>query len=208
MVIAGLAFAIFEPIQVLPRIRLAPGYALTAPDGSTLTSEDGRGSVTLYAFAPADCTTAACADMEATMRAVRTRVGEEVDFGDSELRLITIALDPTDAAGLAGAADRSGADGKRWRWLGSSDPREIRRVVGQGFERYFEYTHDGFTRFDPSFVLVDGNGVVRGDYKYSTLADDADKLTDHMSILAEEIRHAGGATAVAYEAAHLFLCYP
>jgi len=67
---------------------------------------------------------------------------------------------------------------------------------------------DSVFTFDPSFVIVDGNGVVRGDYRYQTLADDADKLIRHTEILAEEIRYADGPAALAYEAAHLFLCYP
>ena len=58
------------------------------------------------------------------------------------------------------------------------------------------------------FLLVDGNGVLRGDYRYQTLADDADKLVRHIGLLGAEIRNSDGASAVAYEAAHLFLCYP
>ena len=44
-----------QPVQVLPRIRLAPGYALAADDGGVLTSEAGRGTITLYSFLPATC---------------------------------------------------------------------------------------------------------------------------------------------------------
>ena len=60
----------------------------------------------------------------------------------------------------------------------------------------------------PGYILVDGSGVVRGDYRYQTLADDGDKLVRHIDILASELRYADGSAAVAYEAAHLFLCYP
>ena len=37
------AFAVFQPIKVLPRIRLAPGFILTDQDGQRLTNEDLRG---------------------------------------------------------------------------------------------------------------------------------------------------------------------
>jgi protein SCO1/2 len=206
VVIAAMAFAIFEPIQVLPRFRLAPGYSLVADDGSAVTSEDGRGTVTLYSFAPMNCDSR-CDAMFETMRVVERRVGSEVDFGDTEFRLVTIALDGDGPEGLADAAARSGADGRTWRWVGG-DERSVRNVVAVGFERYYEVDDAGAVSFDPGFVLVDGNGVIRGEYRYQTLASDADKFIRHFQILADEVRNAEGAVAVAYEAAHLFLCYP
>ena len=204
---AALAFAVFEPIQVLPRIRLAPGYALVGSDGATVTSEDGRGAVTLYSFAPTDCDDR-CEQAFATLARVQERMGSEIDLGDTEFRIVTIALDGVDdPAALAVAAQRSGADGARWQWLGGDESR-IRSVVGTGFRRYFEQADDGGIDFDPAFVLVDGHGLVRGEYRYQTLADDDDKFIRHAEILADEIRNAEGPTALAYEAAHLFLCYP
>ena len=111
---------------------------------------------------------------------------------------------------LAAAERRSGADSDSWRWIGG-DETTVRTVVGAGFGRFYEV--DGHEpgapiRFDPGFILVDGGGVIRGEYRYQTLATDADKLVHHVDILAAEARNAHGATAVAYEAAHLFLCYP
>jgi protein SCO1/2 len=81
-------------------------------------------------------------------------------------------------------------------------------VVGAGFRRYLDASDPNDVRFDPGFIIVDGNGVVRGDYQYQTLADEADKLVRHLDILAGELRHADGPAGAAYEAAHLFLCYP
>lgn len=202
-----MAFAIFEPIQVLPRLKLAPGYALVADDGSTVTSETARGSVTLYSFAPTDCRDR-CEDMFATMRTVGSRVEQEIDLGETDFKLVTVALDGQPGPDrLAAAAERSGADGELWRWVGGEEAA-IRNVVGAGFEQFYEIADDGAINFDPGFVLVDGNGVIRGQYAYQTLADNADKFVRHTEILAEEIRYAQGPAAVAYEAAHLFLCYP
>ncbi len=206
-ILAALAFAIFEPIQVLPRSGLAPGYSLTSQDGTSVNSESGRGAVTLYTFAPTDCA-AKCEAMNETMTTVRDRVAGEVDLEGTEFRLVTIALNPvSDPQDLQAAAAASGADGITWQWLGGSES-EIRTIVGAGFQRFYETEEDGSIRFDPGFVLVDGAGVVRGEYRYQTLADDSDKITSHVSVLAEEIRYADGAAAIAYEAAHLFLCYP
>ncbi len=206
--IAGaMAFVIFEPIQVLPRIRLAPGYALMSQDGSSVSSEAARGTVTLYNFAPTDCTTE-CEDMNRTMADVQAWVQTDLNLGEVDFRLVTIALDPVeDPDQLVEAASRSGSDGVNWIWVGG-DQTTIETVAGTGFRRFFETQDNGSIRFDPGYVLVDGNGVVRGDYRYQTLADDSDKLSSHLKILADEIRYANGATAIAYEAAHLFLCYP
>jgi protein SCO1/2 len=207
LALAAVAFAVFEPIQVLPRIRLAPGYGLVADDGSVATSEDARGQVTLYSFAPTDCGDR-CDAMFDTLATVQDRIGREVDLGSTEFKLVTIAIDGVEDPGaLSEAARASGADGVNWRWYGG-DEDAIETVVARGFRRWFERDTDGELAFDPAFVLVDGNGLIRGDYRYQTLAADHDKFVRHAEILAEEIRYADGPTALAYEAAHLFLCYP
>lgn len=209
LVVGAFAFTVWQPIQVLPRIGLAPGYALVDQHGDRYTSESARGSITLYAFAPLDCGTR-CDAADATLAEVSRRVAAEVDLGDVGFRVVTIALDPVseaDPAALAAAAGRSGADGERWRWIGGDEDR-VRTLVGAGFRRGYEPGADGELRFDPGFVLVDGNGLIRGDYRYRTTAPDTDKLVGNLQVLAGEIRNAHGAAAVAYEAAHLFLCYP
>ena len=81
-------------------------------------------------------------------------------------------------------------------------------VVGAGFRRFFDASDISDVQYDPGFIIVDGSGVVRGDYRYQTLADEADKLVRHLDILAGELRHGDGPAGAAYEAAHLFLCYP
>lgn len=208
VVVAAFAFTVWQPIQVLPRIELAPGYALVDQRGEQYTSESGRGSVTLYSFAPLGCG-ARCDGAEATVAEVLRRIPAEVDLGDVGFRVVTIAVDPVDArdpSALAAAAAGSGADGDRWRWIGGSD-EQVRTLVGSGFHRSIG-TGSGEATFDPGFVLVDGNGVIRGDYRYRTTAPDADKLVSNLQVLAAEIRNAHGAASVAYEAAHLFLCYP
>ncbi len=208
VVVAAFAFTVWQPIQVLPRIGLAPGYALVDQRGGQYTSESGRGSVTLYSFAPLVCD-AGCDDTDATLAEVLRRVPAEVDLGEVAFRVVTIALDPVgdDPSALAAAAARSGADGERWRWIGGSDER-VRTLVGAGFHRGIGAGSGSATTFDPGFVLVDGDGVIRGDYRYRTTSPDADKLVGNLQVLAGEIRNAHGAASVAYEAAHLFLCYP
>ena len=207
VIAAAMAFAVFEPIQVLPRLRLAPGYSMDDQNGEAFTSETVRGAVTLYTIASADCEDT-CDELAETMAIVRDTAAAEVDLGDVDLQLVTIVLDASPTTGdLGDAARRFGADGEEWIVVGG-DEGDLRNVVANGFGRYFETEPDGGVRFDAGFVLVDGAGVIRGDYRYQTLADDADKLVRHINILASELRYSSGSAAVAYEAAHLFLCYP
>lgn len=206
VILAGvMAFAIFEPVQVLPRIRVAPGFALTDQSGSALTSEDGRGAVTLYTFLPTDCGDE-CGPVHDTLREVAGRVTSSVDLAGSDFREVTVALDTSDPAELQAAAEAAGADGDLWRWAGA-EPDTLRDVVGDGFRVFYEETETG-VEFDPVFVIVDGTGLVRGDYRYSAIASDADRLSNHIAILGEELRNSKGAASLVYEAAHVFLCYP
>lgn len=200
-----MAFAIFEPVQVLPRIRLGPGFALVDQTGAAYTSEDGRGNVTLYSFAPADCG-ADCEAMFETMRRVSDRAAS-IDLAGADFRLVTVALDTADPAELRAAAEASGADGDRWRWVGG-EPSVLDDVVGRGFRVFFDDSDGAEVDFDPVFVILDGAGLIRGEYRYASLVSDTERLTRHVSILGEELRNAVGATALVYEAAHVFLCYP
>lgn len=197
--LGAMAFAIFQPVQVLPRIRLAPGYALVDQAGEVVTSEDGRGVVSLYTFVPADCDER-CDAVESTMAEVRDRVATEVDLGGADFRLVTIVLDPdADPATVAAAREAAGAD---WTWLAGS-ASQIDNVVGLGFRR-----STSVEEFSPSYAIVDGWGMIRGEYRYQTLASDADKLTRHIDVLGGELRNKGGLTSFVYEAAHAFQCYP
>ncbi len=204
--IAALAFAIFEPIQVLPRIRVAPGFSFVDQHGAAFTSEDTRGRVTLYSFAYGDCGDA-CDAVAGTMAEVAQRLAG-TDLGGQRLDLVTVSFDPVrDVGRLAALASASGADGIAWRWV-SGEPERLRSVLGEGFGLWYEQQDDGTFSFDPRFVLVDGWGVIRGEYRYSTMVADADKLERHIGLLGDELRNAHGAAALAYEAAHIFLCYP
>lgn len=207
IIAAAVAFAVFEPIQVLPRIRLAPGYLLTDQGAAILTSEDVRGDIVLYNFGYSACGTD-CAAMNATMIEIQDRIAE-VDVGDTDVKFVTISFDAaTDTPEvLQQYADSLGADPALWSFA-SGEPDHLANVVKAGFEAYYQQKEDGSFTFDPVFVLVDGWGVIRGEYRYQTNASDTDKILHHLDILGEEIRNANGAATLAYEAAHFFLCYP
>jgi protein SCO1/2 len=207
LAVAAIAFAAFQPVKVLPRIRLAPGFSFVDDSGAAFTSDDARGKVVLYSFAYGDCAST-CDALYATLSEVVGRAPAEVDLGGAELEVVTVSLDPIlDGPRLATAAEAAGADRATWHWV-VGDPDITRTVVGSGFKVYYQPVAGGSIEFDQAFVLVDGWGVVRGEYRYSTLVDDADKLIRHIGILGEEMRNSHGPASLAYEAAHVFLCYP
>jgi protein SCO1/2 len=210
LIVASMAFAIFQPIKVLPRLRPAPGYALTDQRGERFTSEDARGAITLYGFMPLDCG-AECDQVTGTMARVRDAIAERIDLGDVEFRLVTVVLDPdatpeqlaVAAAGVGAGGDADdGSPDDSWVWLSGSES-QIQNVVGLGFRR----SPDPAT-WSPSYAIVDGWGTIRGEYRYATRMDNAEKLERHLDVLGGELRNRSGFATFAYDAAHAFQCYP
>lgn len=207
LLVAGVfAFAIFQPIKVLPRIRLAPGFTLTDQDGQRLTSEDLRGQVVLYNFLYTGCGED-CDAMNATMQQVQQQV-DEVTQGALPVQFVTISFDPDHDTpeALAVYAESLGADPSRWRFA-TGDSARVKEIIGGGFEAYYAPDEAGGFQFDPTFVLVDGWGIIRGKYRYQVQVPDTQRILRHIGVLAEEVQKATGANKLIYEAAHLFLCY-
>jgi protein SCO1 len=202
-----LLFAIFQPIKVLPRVRLAPGFALTDQNGEKLTNEDLRGQIILYTFTYTLCP-ARCVGMNTTMLTIQNKVAE-MDLGGVPFTLVTISFDPEfdTPERLQAYAASLGADTDRWHFATLSNLTLLKTIVGGGFEAYYDKQPGGNFDFAPTFVLVDGWGVVRGQYRYETLSPDSERITRHVGVLAEEVQKSVGAARLAYEAAHLFLCY-
>lgn len=204
-VAATLAFVIFQPLKVLPRITLAPGLALTDQDSRPLTTEDLRGQIVLYNFAAAGCATP-CAEMNGVLRAVQTRLAAAAADGPA-VKLVTISVDPEHdtPAALAGLAAAVGADPQIWRFA-TGDPDLLKRAIGGGFELFYGPRSDGSLQVDPLFALVDGWGILRAEYRTAT--PDLERLLRDIGLVAAEARNSTGLARYAYEAAHLFLCYP
>lgn len=200
------AFVIFQPVQVLPRIRLAPGFTLTDHDGQRLTSEDVRGKFVLYGFTFTNCPPP-CGNIDSTVQQVRDRINEVELFGN-QVEFVTISVDPERDSPevLAAHAAAVGAGGD-WRFATNEDQAILKTIVGGGFHTFYEEGADGSLNLDPGFVLVDGDGIIRNEYRYRTVAPDVDRILRHLGVLAEEVEKSRGATSLAYEAAHLFLCY-
>ena len=88
----------------------------------------------------------------------------------------------------------------------TGEPTRLKNVIGGGFGADYNREEDGNFKFAPMFVLVDGWGIIRA--KYRTGAPDLAIIERDINMIVEEANNSEGASRVAYEAAHLFLCYP
>ena len=205
--ISAFAFKVFQPIQVLPRMRLSPAYSFINQDGETVTSEDLRGRFVLYSFTYSNCP-APCYNMSDTMKEVQARLGE-VDLGGIPVSFVTISIDPDRDSSevLKAYGSNLGADFDQWMFVTTPNKALLKTIVGSGFETYYEDKGNGEFALDPGYVLVDGWGIIRSEYRYTTEVSDADRILRHLGVLAEEVKNSTGSAKLAYEAAHLFLCY-
>jgi protein SCO1/2 len=199
------AFVIFRPILVLPRITLAPGYTLTDQDGQRLTNEDMRGKIVLYNIAHTNCQPP-CGQTSRTMKEVQARL-DEIDSSAYPIEFVTISLDPDNDTPkvLRAYAESLEADFDIWHFVTGPTDR-LKMIVGGGFNVYFYHKADGRLVYDPALMLVDGIGILRAEY--ITGDPGAERILRDMQYLLDEIENSEGANKLAYEAAHLFLCYP
>ena len=211
-VIAVLAFNIFKPIKVLPRVSLAPGFVFTNQDGLRKTSEDFRGKLTIYNFTYTGCTDG-CPQTTPYMQSLRNALAQSAEQ-DVKFALVTISIDPEhDTPEILNKyatpflADQT--NNVTWDFL-TGDALRTKYVVGGGFNVYYQNITDlagqSSIKFDPRYVLVDGWGIIRAEYRNADM--DIQLLMRDIGYLESEIRNSQGPARYAYEAAHLFRCYP
>ncbi|RME13932.1 MAG: SCO family protein [Ardenticatenia bacterium] len=201
---AAVAFALFQPITVVPRIAPSPAFVLTDQNGETLTSEDLRGGLTLITITYADCQPP-CPQTDTLMRSIQEAL-PTIEEPVVPMHLLSISIDPRDTPErLRAYAERVGADGETWR-IATGDPVQLKYALGDGFRIYYEVRDNGEIVFEPTYVLVDSIGLIRGIYQYETAQ--ADIIRRDIQLIQDEIRNSKGAAKLVYETAHLFLCYP
>ena len=207
LMVSVFAFKVFQPIQVLPRMQLSPAFDLTDQSNQRLTSEDLRGKFVLYSFIYTNCP-APCFNINETMQEVQSRLNE-VQLDGIDVSFVTISIDPErdTPSVLNSYANTIGADTNNWKFATTTNKALLKTIIGSGFETYYEDKGNGDFALDPAFVLVDGWGIVRSEYRYSTEVSNADRILRHLGVLADEVRNSVGSGKLAYEAAHLFLCY-
>lgn len=207
IIIAALSFKVIQPIKVLPRMQLAPAFSLTNQNNKRLTSEDLRGKFALYTFTYTNCP-APCYDIDQTMLDVQSRLNE-IQLDGINVEFVTISFDPErDTPEVLNAYAKSiNADSKNWAFATNTNKTLLKTIIGSGFEAYYEDKGSGEFSFTPTFVLADGWGIIRARYRYVTEVSTTDRILRHLGVLAEEVRNSTGSARLAYEAAHLFLCY-
>jgi protein SCO1/2 len=203
-ILAVMAFTVFQPIQVLPRISLAPGYSLIDQRGERFTSESVRGSLVLYTFDASRCTTP-CISTNTHLASIRSEV-ESVERGDIPLQFVTIFVDPDDAvpAALQKQVDALGVKSENWHFV-TGDEEQLKNVIGAGFSTYYAQEAGGGFTVAPAFVLVDGWGIIRAIYRTAT--PDVAMIKRDIGLVVQEVLKGTGVNRYAYEAAHLFQCY-
>lgn len=203
--LAIMIFVFWRPIQVLPRIALSPGFALRDQNGARLTNEDLRGHLVLYNFTYTGCE-APCPQTSLVMQALQARLAQ-LDLQGLPVNLVTISFDPTrdTPAQLRTYAQRFAAQPDIWHFV-SGPATQLKNVIGGGFGVYYQPNPSADFTFEPMFVLVDGTGIVRA--RYRTATPELAIIERDLSLIASEARNSTGAARFAYEAAHLFLCYP
>ena len=200
--VAVILFAALRPLKVLPRIRISPGYLLVDQNGSRVSSEEMRGQITLYGFTSTDCGLP-CAGSEELMADVAAQIDSQSDV---PVELVMIAVDEQELlpdALRAYALDRGIEPSRR---LLTGDAQQVKVVVGGGFNTFYERDSSGQLQLDKALMLVDGLGILRAEYR-GRLPSTSAILRD-IDLLTQEARNSTGLTRYAYEAAHLFLCYP
>jgi protein SCO1 len=207
LVISAFAFKVFQPIQVLPRMRISPAYNFIDQSGQPLTSETLRGQFVLYSFTYSNCPTP-CFNTNETIKEIQSRL-DEVELNGIPVSFVTISIDPDrDTPEVLNAYGTAlGADFDQWKFATTSNKALLKTIIGSGFETYYEDKGEGNFALDPGFVLVDGWGIIRSEYRYVTEVSDADRILRHLGVLAAEVQNSTGSAKLAYEAAHLFLCY-
>ncbi len=199
-----MGFAVFQPVKVVPRLGLAPGYSLVDQSGSPLTSEDLRGAIAIYTTGYTTCD-GRCYPADSIFGELQERLGE-VELGEIPVRLVTISIDPERdlPAVLDSVARRRGADPAVWT-LATGDAAALKTLVGTGFGLYYGRNDDGLLEYSPGFMIVDGNGILRREYRWGMPS--VEGLLKDLRVIAREAQASEGAAKLAYEAAHLFACY-
>lgn len=197
------SFVIFQPITVLPRITLAPGFSLVDQNYKQVSNEDLRGQLVLYSFGSTTCVS--CKQDVEALTAVYQTLSAQLP-ADSDLQFVTISLTPDeDSPPHLTKTDIITQNALSWQWL-TGDPLRVRYAVGGGFDLYYQDGANGDVDFEPLYVLVDRFGVIRA--RYFTAVPDTALLLRDINFLTEEAKNDSGSKKLAYEAAHLFLCYP
>lgn len=154
----------------------APEFSLTERNGASFSKEELLGSPWIANFIFTRCA-GQCPLMNLKMRGLQSRLGAENGF-----RFVSFTVDPENDTPevLSAYADRFGAEKGRWFFL-TGPQAEIDRILG-GF---FLGPVEELAMHSLRFILVDGQGRIRGYYDSSDGAAMKQLLHDSDLILKE-----------------------
>ncbi|HEY7318379.1 MAG TPA: SCO family protein [Candidatus Binatia bacterium] len=169
-----------QAADALPKIKPAPEFALTKPDGKRLTLKELRGKVLAITFIYASCTDT-CPLLTAKMVGIQNRLGSA--FGP-QVYFVSITVDPEGdtPAILKRYAEAHHANSTGWAFL-TGTPVEIRDVA-KHYGIYYKKMPRGDV--DHTFLtsLVDQGGTLRVQYMGVRFKPD-EMLRDIQSLVKE-----------------------
>jgi protein SCO1/2 len=164
----------------LPKIRLAPQFALTSQDGAPVTLADFRGKVVAVTFIFTMCT-ATCPVLTPMMSFVQDQLG--ADFG-AKIAFVSITVDPERDTPdvLKEYAQAFGANFAGWSFL-TGTPEAIRDVAHR-YSVYASKTANGDVEHTFLTSIVDPHGILRVQY-LGVRFDPEEFRRDLLSLLKE-----------------------
>lgn len=213
------AFAIFKPVQVMPRMAAGPEYTLINQEGSSISERTFAGRITLYGFGYTYDPTGALEQTLSDMQMFQARMDAEELGPEVSLALILFDDERDTPERLHALSAEHQLDLSNWTLL-SGDADTLKRTIGQGFGVYYEAvpisdlphidaqgiaSAEGYGYLQAQrYILVDDVNIIRAEYRTPLDLDRA--LRDIRLIIRE--KYSTGASRTLNEAAHLFLCYP
>src|SRR3954469_2146450 len=167
LVVAATAIERFRRPEPLPVMWNAPDFKLTNRDGRTVTLKDLKGAPWVDALIFTRCP-ASCPMMTARL----SRFNRDLPR-DLKVRLVSFSVDPkNDTPAVLQAYAQSFKAPDRWLFL-TGDGDQIYRLSKEGFKLGIDITPQNPTALPTAepilhstrFVLVDGQGRIRGYYE-------------------------------------------
>ncbi len=149
-------------VMPMPVLRAVPDFRLTDQTGAEVTRESLRGKVWVTNFFFTRCT-GPCPLLTARMAEFHKALERA-----PEVLLVSFSVDPEydTPEVLSAYADQWQADPARWKFL-TGDPATMTRLVTDGFMQVLEADSvTGEPVHGTMFMMVDGNGMVRGLFNF------------------------------------------
>ncbi len=225
LVAAMTAFAVFQPVKVVPRLADAPPVRLTDQRGQVVDNEALAGRIVLFGFGYSHDPTGTLDETLDEMGRFLAQAEAEGMGENVRLALILFDAERDTVERRRQLTAERGLDEEAWLLLGG-EADELKGTIGQGFGIYYEAVPladllisqpelaarldappapDGTAFLQARrYVLVDERSIIRAQYRAPL---DLDLILRDLRLMARE-RASSGAGRVVNEAAHLFLCYP